>query len=99
MCYKCVIFLFEKYKRKISKSFVDMQIVTQTKINCWYVCNEEYQVDFIGKLDQIAFLWSILEVISYFVVNQQIVLEHHPLKWLGRTQQRKNTLHILPTDY
>lgn len=32
-----------------------MQIETQTKIDCWDDCNEEHQVDFVGKLDQNAF--------------------------------------------
>lgn len=90
--------LFEKYNKKGSKSFVDMHIETQTKIDCRDVCNEEHQVDFVGKLNQNAFLRSIREVISFFVVSQQVVLKYHPCKCPGRTWQRKNTLHILPTD-
>lgn len=58
--------LFEKHNKKVSKSFVDMQIETQTKIDCWNVCNEEHQVDFIGKLDQNASLRSIWELFPSF---------------------------------
>lgn len=39
---KTLFFLFEKHNGKISKSFVDMQMVTGTKIDSWYVCYEEY---------------------------------------------------------
>lgn len=80
----------------ISKSFVDMQIVTQNQSSGMFVMR--ISSGSCRQLDPNAFHWSIWKVISYFVINQQIVPEHHPLKKPKKTQQIKDTLHILPTN-